>query len=202
MNIDKEIEYQTLRQEILDSITARDNYIITMYTITVAILCVAFELENPILFLIPYVVLFAFQNSIASKSENMIALAAYIAVYLEKGQGWESKNIEIKGTMQEGVAYKRPNSIWKYLIGRIGSVQLGVLCSISCIVYSAIEIMETKQVSETIEPGICIGLSVILYILIRVQTKNVLKLSDRRKKYINNLEKAKAADKEKELTSV
>ncbi len=50
MNIDKQTEYASLRQEILDAITSRDNYIIAMYTITTAVLCVAFELKNPILF--------------------------------------------------------------------------------------------------------------------------------------------------------
>lgn len=202
MNIDKETEYSTLRQEILDSITARDNYIIAMYTITVAILCVAFEFQNPMLFLIPYVVLFAFQNSIASKNENMITLATYIAVYLEDGQGWESNNIDFKGIMQEGVAYKRPNSIWKYLIGRIGSVQLGMLCSVSCTIYAVIQVVEAKQVCEVVEPGICIGLSVILYILIRVQTKDVLKLGKRRKGYIENLQKHKAKAENRELTPI
>ena len=83
MKIDKEIEYGTLRQEILDSITARDNYVIAMYTITTAILCLAFELQNPIIFLMPYIILFAFQNAITSKNENIILLAAYISIYLE-----------------------------------------------------------------------------------------------------------------------
>ena len=59
--IDKQTEYGALRQEILDSINARDNYIVGMYTITSAILCVAFELQNPILFLVAYNVSYAFQ---------------------------------------------------------------------------------------------------------------------------------------------
>lgn len=200
--IDKEIEYATLRQEILDSITSRDNFIMGMYTITTAVLCVAFELQNPILFLIPYIILFAFQNTIASKNENMIVLATYIAVYLEEGNGWESRNIDLKNIMHEGVPFKRPRSIWSRLIGRIGSVQLGLLCSISCIVYAVSAILTATQVNEAIEPGISIALSIILYILIRVQTKDVLKLGRRRKAYIENLQKATVRDEEKELTAV
>lgn len=199
MKIDKQTEYSTLRQEILDSITSRDNYIMAMYTITVAILCVAFELQNPILFLIPYVILFAFQNSIAAKNENMIVLATYIAVYLEDGCGWESNNFELKKIMQEGASFKRPRSIWKFLMGRIGSVQLGLLCSISCIAYAAQEIMTAFKVTELIKPGICIILAIVLYILIRVQTKDALKLGKRRKVYIENLRKAKEKE---ELTLV
>lgn len=202
MNIDKQTEYATLRQEILDSITARDNNIMAMYTITTAVLCVAFELQNPILFLIPYIILFAFQNSIASKNENMIVLATYIAVYLEEGNGWESRNTDLKNIMHEGVPFKRPRSIWSRLVGRISSVQLGLLCSISCIVYAVSAILIATQVNEVIEPAISIALSIILYILIRVQTKDVLKLGKRRKAYIENLQKAKAQNKERELTPV
>ena len=202
MNIDKETEYSTLRQEILDSINTRDNYIIAMYTITVAILCIAFELQNPILFLVPYVVLFAFQNSIASKNENMITLAAYISVYLEDGQGWESKNIDLKKIMHEGIPVKRPRSIWSRLIGRISSVQLGLLCSISCIVYSMLKVLVASQLLELIAPGICIVLSIVLYILIRIQTKDVLKLGKQKKGYIENLQKHKTTADNRELTPV
>lgn len=199
MNIDKQTEYATLRQEILDSITSRDNYIMAMYTITTAVLCVAFELQNSILFLIPYIILFAFQNSIASKNENMIVLATYIAVYLEDGCGWESNNFELKKIMQEGMPFKRPRSIWKFLLGRIGSVQLGLLCSISCIAYATQEVITASILTELIKPGICIILAIVLYILIRVQTKDVLKLGKRRKVYIENLRKAKEIE---ELTIV
>lgn len=199
MKIDKQTEYASLRQEILDSITSRDNYIMAMYSITAAGLCAAFELQNPILFLIPYIILFAFQNTITSKNENMIVLAAYVAVYLEEGCGWESRNTEINKIMHEGIPFKRVNSVWKFLVGRIGSVQLGMLCSISCITYSVISLYSTTQIIDMIEAGVYIVLSVILYVLIRVQTKDALKLGDRRKIYIENLKKAKLEEREKEL---
>lgn len=195
-SIDKQTEYATLRQEILDSITARDNYIMTMYTITTAVLCVAFELQNPILFLIPYIILFAFQNNISSKNENMIVLATYIAVYLEEGDGWESRNTELKNIMHKGVPFRRPQSIWSRLIGRIGSVQLGFLCSISCIAYAVSIILRATQVNEVIESGITIALSILLYILIRMQTKDVLTLGKRRNLYIENLKMANVQEKE------
>lgn len=203
MEMDKQTEYSSLRQEILDSITSRDNYIMAMYSITAAALCVAFELQNPILFLIPYIILFAFQNTITSKNENMIVLAAYIAVYLEEGCGWESRNAEIKKIMHEGIPFKRANSVWKFLVGRIGSVQLGMLCSVSCVAYSVVNICSAIQVNMMIESGVYIALSIILYVLIRVQTRNALKLGSRRKTYIENLKKAKQTEeKEKELQPV
>lgn len=200
--IDKQTEYATLRQEILDTITARDNYIMAMYTITAAVLCAAFELQNPILFLIPYIILFAFQNTIATKTENMIVLAAYIAVYLEEGDGWESNNYGIKKIMHNGIPYKRANSIWKFLVGRIGSVQLGMLCSVACIIYSVFDILAAEEIQNIIEASIYIVLAVILYVLIRIQTKNVLEIKKRRDVYIANLQKDKSKEEERELTPV
>ena len=129
MGIEKATEYESLRQEILDLITAKDNFIIAMYTITTAILCFAFELENPVLFLVPYIVLFAFQYNISAKNESMVILAAYIAVCLEEGQGWESQNQKYRDAMRNGVTFHKPESIWKILVGRLGSAQLGLLCS-------------------------------------------------------------------------
>ena len=187
MAIDKSTEYDSLRQEILDLITAKDNFVIAMYTITTAVLCVAFELENPILFLVPYIVLFAFQYNISAKNENMVILAAYIAVYLEEGQGWESQSQKHREAMRNGEIFHKPKSIWKILVGRLGSAQLGLLCSISCILHSVPNLKETWLTTSIIEPIVYIALSVILYLLIRVQTKNALKLRSRKEKYIQNL---------------
>ena len=198
--IDKETEYGTIRQEILDTINSRDNYIMAMYTITVAILCVAFELQNTILFLLPYVILYAFQNSIATKNENMIVLGSYVAVCLEEGEGWESKNLEIKKIMDTSKLYKRPKGLLAKLIGRIGSVQLGMLCSISCIIYSVKDLIGTTNIADVIRPSCCIIIAVVLYRLICVQTKDVFNLSKRRAAYIENLknhEKKKLEELEK-----
>ena len=192
--IDKEAEYGALRQEILDTINARDNYVIAMYTITIAIMCAAFELENTILFLLPYVILYAFQNTIATKSENMIVLGSYIAVCLEEGEGWESKNAEIKKIMGTSKLFKRPEGILAKLIGRIGSVQLGLLCSLFCVVYSVKELIFATSAAEMIRPGCCIIVAIVLYRLICVQTKDVFNAWRRRKVYIdslNNYEKGK-----------
>ena len=194
MSVDKHTEYESLRQEILDSITSRDNYIIGMYTITVAILCVAFELQNPILFLIPYIILFAFQNSIASKSENMIVLSAYISVFLEEGNGWETNNVDLKKKMHTEIPYKRLRSIWSRIIGRIGSVQLGLLCSISCIIYSLVQLQNSSGTNETVSLCVYIILAIVFYICIRVFTKEVLNLGARKKSYIKNLYKVETSE--------
>lgn len=185
--IDKDVEYGALRQEIHDAINARDNYIMAMYTITTAILCVAFELENTILFLIPYVILYSFQNTIATKNENMIVLGSYIAVCLEEGGGWESKNEELKKIMGTSKMFKRHEGILAKLVGRIGSVQLGLLCSISCILYAIKDLLLASGVGDMIRPVCCIILAVVLYRIICVQTKTVFSLRQRRKVYVDSL---------------
>lgn len=187
--IDRNTEYDSLRQEILNSIAACDNYKIAMYTVTTAILCVAFELENPILFLMPYIVLFAFQWSISKKNENNIVIGAYIAVYLEDSSGWESNNIQLKRTMRRGNLYQTPTSFVSRLIGRISSAQLGALCSILSIIYSVLKMSCTTP--KEFLPWTCIVLSVVLYILIALQTKDIFNLGSRKAAYIANLREAK-----------
>lgn len=200
----KEAEYSTLRAEILNSIVAVDNYKVAMYATTAAIWAVAFPLANPILFLLPYVALFAFQQSISAKNENMIIMAAYISVYLEDGNGWENENASLVDIMRHNSSYRQPKRIVRYFLGRISSVQLGMLCSILSMIYSVAEIIVMGISAESIIPCICIVFSIILYIIIRIQTKDVLRLSRRREEYISNLRahKEKMQAQEAELISV
>ncbi len=185
------MEYETLRQEILNSIVACDNYKIAMYTITAAILCAAFEFKNAILFLIPYVILFAFQWAIESKNENMIVLSAYISVFLEKGNGWESNSSNIKKTIYANSTFEKPKGFASRIIGRISSAQLGLLCSISSIVYSLMELAMQESLIVLARDLSCILLSVVLYIRIRVRTNKICTLNTRRKAYIEYLESYK-----------
>lgn len=202
--IGKEAEYSSLRAEILNSIVAVDNYKVAMYATTAAIWAVAFPLENPILFLLPYIALFAFQQSIGAKNENMILMAAYIAVYLEEGTGWENENGKLINIMRHDSSYRPPKKIVRYFLGRISSVQLGMLCSALSVIYSVAEIIAVGITVESVIPFICILFSTILYIIIRIQTKDVLELSDRREEYISNLRahKEKIQVKESEPVSV
>ncbi len=192
-SIDKQTEYETLRQEILNAIAACGNYKIAMYTITVAILCAAFEFESGILFLIPYVILFAFQWAIESKNENMIVLSAYISVFLEKGDGWETNSGNIKKTIYAKSTYKKPKGFASRVIGRVSSAQLGLLCSISCIVYSAMELVTQESLAVYIKGSCCCVLSIVLYILIRIQTHKVFKLHARKEEFITSLKELKEA---------
>ena len=184
--MDMNNEYMTLRQEILNSINPCDTYKIAMYTITVAILGVAFSVKEPLLFMLPYIALPSFQWSINKRNENNITIAAYIAVFLEKDNGWESNNAELKKVMRLNGNFRTPKPILSRLIGRIGSAQIGLVCSLLCILYSGLDLYEFTN-GHIIKFSICVVLSVTLYISIRVITKDVLKLGKRKEKYIENL---------------
>lgn len=185
------LEYASLRQEILNSINACDTYKIAMYTVTVALLSVAFEQGKAILFLLPYVVIFAFQWAISAKNENNVVLAAYIAVFLEQGQGWESNNLELKVKMHNNKTKKVTTpKIINRLIGRISSAQLGFLCSLLCCIYSIPPFYKTVRINECVLPGACVILSIALYVGIRIKTEDVLKLWKKKNEYIKNLRAA------------
>ena len=197
------LEYASLRQEILNSINACDTYKIAMYTITVALLGVAFTQEKPFLFLLPYVVIYAFQWAISSKNENNVVLASYIAVFLEDGQGWESNNFKLKTVMHKNKTKKATTpQIVNRLIGRISSAQLGFLCSILCCIYSISLFINAVQIDEYILPGVCVILSVVLYVGIRIQTRDVLKLWKKKNEYISNLIEQKERLEKDDLVSV
>ena len=182
------LEYVSLRQEIMNSINACDTYKIAMYTVTVALLSVAFAQGKAIFFLLPYVVIFAFQWAISAKNENNVVLAAYIAVFLEEGQGWESNNLELKEKMHNNKTKKLTTpKIINRLIGRISSAQLGFLCSLLCCIYSIPPFFKAVQINECVLPGACVILSVALYVGIRIQTEDVLKLWKKKNEYIKNL---------------
>lgn len=181
------LEYASLRQEILESINAIDNYKIAMYTITVAILCAALELKTTYLLLLPYVIIFAFQSAISTKNENNIVMGAYLAVYHEKNDGWETNNIlQRRRLYQKAKVPTKKNYLLKSIKGVISSVQLGAICSVLCIVFSIIEIVGNGKefIPKDLPPVVCILLSVVLFAVLQDMTKDVLKLGERKAKYI------------------
>lgn len=125
--VSPDVEYTMLKEEILGTISACDNLVIAMYTITIAVLAIAFETDNYFLFLLPFIILFSFQGVLNRKRDNMVKLAAYIAVYLEEEKGWESK---VVGKTKIGKKSIKRNKLFDFLLGRSSSMQLGILCAI------------------------------------------------------------------------
>lgn len=88
-NIKNTNEYLSLRSEIISLVDIQYNYILAMYTISIALISLAIQQQNEWIFLLPYIVLFSFQRVISAKRNIMIRIAAYIAVFLDEEFGWE-----------------------------------------------------------------------------------------------------------------
>lgn len=88
-------QYAPLKGEMQEIVAIQSNYIIAMYTITVAIIGIGLQFDNVWLLLLPYVVLFSFQRIIQAKKDVMLRIAAYISVFLDGPDGFEKNYIKI-----------------------------------------------------------------------------------------------------------
>ena len=190
----KEAEYEALKQEILNLDSKKANYVIAMYTIMITVSIFSLEVKNEWYFLITYIILFAFQRQIISIREGSVRIAAYIAVYLEEGEGWESNYNQIFNETcvksEQKVVYSK---IVDTLSGRIAVTQLGLFCSIASI---GMCIYNNKMTFQSIGnadffDAICICFAIALYALIKLWCRNSSKTMNIRDKYIHNLEEYK-----------
>lgn len=139
-------------------------------------------------FLLPYTVLFSFQRTISAKRDGYPRIAAYIAVYLEEGSGWESKYATIISSIQPT---KHNNKfvtvINNIFVGRISSSQLGILCSSISIIMASLNITDNNfpLTITTILSAV-----VLLFLLLRYN-KNTLKSMKKREEYIQLMKSAK-----------
>lgn len=186
----KEVEYAALKQEILNLDTKKSNYVMAMYTIMITIFIFSLEVRNEWYFLITYIILFSFERQMLSIREGSIRIAAYIAVFLEEGKGWESNYEEIFNQTciksEHNVVHSK---IVDMVTGRIAVTQLGLFCSVASI---GMTIYTNKITFLSIGEadffdGICICLSIVLFLLIRFWCSGASKTMGMRRKYIENL---------------
>lgn len=76
-------EYVVHNESIRNMEVIKETYVIAMYTITFATIGIGIQVQNPILFLLPYLILFPFQRIIQNKNCNIQKRAALIAVFGE-----------------------------------------------------------------------------------------------------------------------
>ena len=142
----KSEEYTSLRSEIISLVDIQYNYILAMYTISIAIISLAIQQQNEWIFLLPYIVLISFQRVISAKRNIMIRIAAYIAVFLDGDFGWEKNYNDIIDNTLKKHNNKKKFSWFKNIIsGRISSLQLGIVCSMGCIIVSMNHILENNH---------------------------------------------------------
>lgn len=193
--ISQDSEYSMLKQEIISLVEIQNTYIIAMYTITITIFGIAFERRSHVLFLLPYIILFPFQRVISAKQDGIARIAAYISVYLEQGTGWESFYEEVfNRTTKENNNREKFSKLMNIITGRISSLQLAVLSSISSIIMCCynkkINIFDIKNI-KLIDSVVIIG-AILLFAILYYWTKGALKSN--RKKYIKALENLKLGE--------
>lgn len=91
--MDKQIEYETLREEVLYAMQAIKNYRSLLYTIVVAMLAFAFDKNKSILFLVPFVAIIPIYLLAMHQIDSTLRIGAYIYVFLEPGTDckWETR---------------------------------------------------------------------------------------------------------------
>lgn len=194
--MNKEMEYTMLKQEIINTSDIIVNITIAMYTTSIVIFVFASEFNNCYAFLFPYIVLFPFQNMISRKRDGINRIAAYIAVYIEEGEDWESKLsqniIAIRGLDKKQIFINR---IWNFMVGRTNSSQIGLLAT----VFFLYIYMQNLQIEKmTIENYCLIMLSIVLFLILFWKNKSALSNTATRDLYILRLDQAKQAQNSKD----
>lgn len=94
--MDKKIEYESLREEIMKSMQIVKEYRSIMYTIVVATLAFAFNKGIAILFLVPFSAIIPIYLLSMHQIDSVLRLGAYIYVFLEPETEckWETRLYE------------------------------------------------------------------------------------------------------------
>ncbi len=197
--ISKDTEYSMLKQEIISTTDIISNITLAMYTITVSIIVLAFETENAVIFLAPYIVLYPFQNIINRKRDGINRIAAYIAVFLEKEKGWEgqyNQYYEVMRGYNKGLMLTR--KVWNFIIGRTNSTQLGLL---STVLFNYFY-FKTVQIADIgIKDAALVATSILLFVVLAFENKIIISNKDIRTMYIEQLKLLKSLRKNKFATS-
>ena len=137
-SVSTDVEYQSLRDEIMIFTQNICNYNIAMYTLCITLLGFSIELENAVLSLLIYLVILVFQSSINKAQEGCNRLSAYIQVFLledyKKRWSWEHHRMQINDYIWGKKGYK--NVRGKYdIIAKSGSIVFALVATIVCIIY-------------------------------------------------------------------
>lgn len=91
--MEKQVEYEALRAEILQSMQIVKNYRSLLYTIVVAALAFAFEKNEAILFLVPFFAIIPIYLLSLHQIDSTIRIGAYIYVFIEQETdiNWETR---------------------------------------------------------------------------------------------------------------
>ncbi len=125
--------YETLRNEIISTQAMRKNIIMYMYAVYATLFVLAVEFSY-YFFLLTYIILIPFQAQIFRCKFTISKISAYIKIFFEderEDMHWESLQVS---QITKPFLNKTNNRLVSLLAGT-GSVQLGILSTISFISY-------------------------------------------------------------------
>lgn len=91
--MDKQIEYETLKEEIQNSMQTVKSYRSLLYTVVIAALAFAFDKDEAILFLVPFSAIIPIYLLAMHQIDSVMRIGAYIYVFIEPGTEcqWETR---------------------------------------------------------------------------------------------------------------
>lgn len=81
--MNKQVEYEALKEEILFSMQTVKNYRTLLYTITIAVLAFAFDKNQAVLFLVPFCAIIPIYLLAMHQIDSTMRIGAYIYVFIE-----------------------------------------------------------------------------------------------------------------------
>lgn len=180
-------EYKMLREEIMSAITNRRNYNSVLYTVSVAILAYAFKTLNPLLFLLPFTIIFPFYTLIVKETFHEIRIGAYISVFIEKSTDirWEQRLISYDSLI---------NKNKHTLLSLNAYFGVSYLCIFLSVIYTDYSIINLHSIFCTILQISLFIISLIMFIIKRPNYK------EKKDEYILKWKSVKELEKSK-LTS-
>ena len=200
-------EYEMLRKEILDNISAIVQYNTLLYTATIAVLAFAFDKESSFLCLLPYVAIIPIYLMVEERRGTNSFIASYMIVFLEGAEhNWETRLYNRETTRLQSKENKskkksahsrgmlhRMKRTWKNLNtpARIPYLFISGCCSILAI-YEAI----IKNATAREKWALVILIFCVTAIAVIIMASNTVSDSEIKKSDIKSWQAVKAVEEE------
>lgn len=151
--MDRTEEYLFLREEIIKNYSYIEKYRDIMYTVTLAILTIAFNQNEPLIFLLPLLIDIPIYKITIDKTLSICKNSMYLAVFLEgENFQWETKLYEYDKKFSHPKAKGNSVNVYLYSIIVISCAILSILHLNFCDIFS----------THTLLRIICIIVSTVL----------------------------------------
>ncbi len=109
--MEKQVEYESLREEILFSMQTVKNYRNLLYTIVTASLAYAFDKDEAMLFLIPFCAIIPLYLLTMHQIDSTMRIGTYIYVFIEPGTDcqWETRLYKYDCLHRNQYSTKKPS---------------------------------------------------------------------------------------------